>query len=367
MTARSQMPIGHVQRVDDREVERRPSSACTTTAPREAAAERAGLLAEAGERRGERLDAVADPFGMQDASAAAAAVRSRPAPAPPAPRRPAPTQKPAHSHDGQIGSTRRGRAVPPPAIAPSAATRTSAHQAEHRDRPGRPWSRASSTAPRGAVSRMRMTSPPMLLGRKLLKKLRDEERAEQPCGTARHVLRARAADASATTLASDVQRVDARAPRPATAIEAWRAIAQRRRDVDPREQEREQGDADDDLERQQCDSVAARMRRGLCVGHSKRTGTVTVLRFRAKITRSVRILMIAPEPFFEPRGTPFSEFHRIRALTDARPHGRSRHVSVRPATSTMPGLRVFRCLRPPFVRGVGHRAVAGEGAARRRC
>jgi len=29
----------------------------------------------------------------------------------------------------------------------------------------------------------------------------------------------------------------------------------------------------------------------------------------------VRILMIAPEPFFEPRGTPFSEFHRIRALT----------------------------------------------------
>ena len=30
---------------------------------------------------------------------------------------------------------------------------------------------------------------------------------------------------------------------------------------------------------------------------------------------TVRILMIAPEPFFEPRGTPFSEFHRIRALT----------------------------------------------------
>ncbi len=29
----------------------------------------------------------------------------------------------------------------------------------------------------------------------------------------------------------------------------------------------------------------------------------------------MRILMIAPEPFFEPRGTPFSEFHRIRALT----------------------------------------------------
>src|SRR6187549_3780823 len=65
----------------------------------------------------------------------------------------------------------------------------------------------------------------------------------------------------------------------------------------------------------------------------------------------MRILMIAPEPFFEPRGTPFSEFHRIRALTDlghqvdlvTYPFGRD---------VTMPGLRVFRCLRPPFVQGV---------------
>jgi hypothetical protein len=31
---------------------------------------------------------------------------------------------------------------------------------------------------------------------------------------------------------------------------------------------------------------------------------------------AVKILMIAPEPFFEPRGTPFSEYHRIRALID---------------------------------------------------
>ena len=30
----------------------------------------------------------------------------------------------------------------------------------------------------------------------------------------------------------------------------------------------------------------------------------------------MRILMIAPEPFFEPRGTPFSEYHRIRALVE---------------------------------------------------
>jgi glycosyltransferase involved in cell wall biosynthesis len=62
--------------------------------------------------------------------------------------------------------------------------------------------------------------------------------------------------------------------------------------------------------------------------------------------------MIAPEPFFEPRGTPFSEFHRIRALTElghqvdlvTYPFGRD---------VTMPGLRVFRSLRPPFVHRVG--------------
>jgi len=61
--------------------------------------------------------------------------------------------------------------------------------------------------------------------------------------------------------------------------------------------------------------------------------------------------MIAPEPFFEPRGTPFSEFHRIRALTalghevDLVTYPFGRDIS-------MPGLRVFRCVRPPFVNGV---------------
>jgi hypothetical protein len=30
----------------------------------------------------------------------------------------------------------------------------------------------------------------------------------------------------------------------------------------------------------------------------------------------MKILMIAPEPFFEPRGTPFSEYHRIRAMLE---------------------------------------------------
>lgn len=61
--------------------------------------------------------------------------------------------------------------------------------------------------------------------------------------------------------------------------------------------------------------------------------------------------MLAPEPFFEPRGTPFSEYHRIRALCDlgyrvdlvTYPFGRDVRI---------PRLEIFRCPRPPFVRGV---------------
>jgi glycosyltransferase involved in cell wall biosynthesis len=61
--------------------------------------------------------------------------------------------------------------------------------------------------------------------------------------------------------------------------------------------------------------------------------------------------MIAPEPFFEPRGTPFSEYHRIRALTDL---GHSVDLVTYPfgRDVVLPGLRVFRCVRPPFIRDV---------------
>ena len=67
---------------------------------------------------------------------------------------------------------------------------------------------------------------------------------------------------------------------------------------------------------------------------------------------TVKILMIAPEPFFEPRGTPFSEYHRIRALIEL---GHTVDLVTYPfgADVSLPGLRVFRCLRPPFVRDVG--------------
>jgi glycosyltransferase involved in cell wall biosynthesis len=66
----------------------------------------------------------------------------------------------------------------------------------------------------------------------------------------------------------------------------------------------------------------------------------------------VHILMIAPEPFFEPRGTPFSEYHRIKALlalghtVDLVTYPFGRDVE-------LPGLRVIRCLRPPFIRHIG--------------
>jgi glycosyltransferase involved in cell wall biosynthesis len=58
--------------------------------------------------------------------------------------------------------------------------------------------------------------------------------------------------------------------------------------------------------------------------------------------------MIAPQPFFEPRGTPFSEFHRIRALTDL---GHTVDLVTYPFGQdvTMPGLRVFRSWRVPFL------------------
>lgn len=61
--------------------------------------------------------------------------------------------------------------------------------------------------------------------------------------------------------------------------------------------------------------------------------------------------MLAPEPFFEPRGTPFSEYHRIKALGEL-----GHHVDLVTypigGDVELPNLRIFRGLRPPFVRKV---------------
>jgi glycosyltransferase involved in cell wall biosynthesis len=58
--------------------------------------------------------------------------------------------------------------------------------------------------------------------------------------------------------------------------------------------------------------------------------------------------MLAPEPFFEPRGTPFSEFHRIKALGEL---GHSVDLVTYPIGRDvdLPGLRIFRGPRLPFV------------------
>jgi glycosyltransferase involved in cell wall biosynthesis len=61
--------------------------------------------------------------------------------------------------------------------------------------------------------------------------------------------------------------------------------------------------------------------------------------------------MLAPEPFFEPRGTPFSEYHRIKALGEL-----GHHVDLVTypigRDVPLPNLRIYRSLRPPFVHKV---------------
>jgi len=56
--------------------------------------------------------------------------------------------------------------------------------------------------------------------------------------------------------------------------------------------------------------------------------------------------MLAPEPFFEPRGTPFSEYHRIKALVEL-----GHHVDLVTypfgADVALPNLRIIRAGRPP--------------------
>lgn len=65
----------------------------------------------------------------------------------------------------------------------------------------------------------------------------------------------------------------------------------------------------------------------------------------------MKILMIAPEPFFEPRGTPFSEYYRIKALStlgheiDLVTYPIGKDVDIK-------GLNVIRSLKPFFIKKV---------------
>ena len=61
--------------------------------------------------------------------------------------------------------------------------------------------------------------------------------------------------------------------------------------------------------------------------------------------------MIAPEPFFQPRGTPFSEYFRIKALSEL---GYHIDLATYPFGDDVeiPNLRIFRSARPPGIREV---------------
>jgi glycosyltransferase involved in cell wall biosynthesis len=65
----------------------------------------------------------------------------------------------------------------------------------------------------------------------------------------------------------------------------------------------------------------------------------------------MKILMIAPEPFFEPRGTPFSEYFRIKALTELghKIDLATYHVG---KDVVFPGLTIYRSLKIPFIKRV---------------
>jgi glycosyltransferase involved in cell wall biosynthesis len=65
----------------------------------------------------------------------------------------------------------------------------------------------------------------------------------------------------------------------------------------------------------------------------------------------MRILMIAPEPFFQPRGTPFSEYYRARAFTELGHQVDMVTYSIGSDVS-IPGLRIYRAARVPGVRSV---------------
>lgn len=66
---------------------------------------------------------------------------------------------------------------------------------------------------------------------------------------------------------------------------------------------------------------------------------------------SMRILMLAPEPFLEPRGTPFSVYHRIKALVSL---GYEVDLITYPIGKqvVLPGLKVYRVPAFPFIHTV---------------
>ena len=65
----------------------------------------------------------------------------------------------------------------------------------------------------------------------------------------------------------------------------------------------------------------------------------------------MKILMIAPEPFFQPRGTPFSEFHRLQALSKL---GHEVDLVTYPIGEDVEieNVRIYRSLKIPFIKKI---------------
>ena len=65
----------------------------------------------------------------------------------------------------------------------------------------------------------------------------------------------------------------------------------------------------------------------------------------------MKILMLAPEPFFQPRGTPISVYFRLRALADLG-HEVDLVTYHLGEDKNFPGLRIFRTPRLFFIRKI---------------
>ena len=75
------------------------------------------------------------------------------------------------------------------------------------------------------------------------------------------------------------------------------------------------------------------------------------IRFRLLDCKAMKILMIAPEPIFEPRGTPLSVVGRLKALSDMGYRVDLLTYSIGKDID-LPGLRIFRIPRIPGIRKV---------------
>ena len=219
-----------VQRVRRRRSRTPPSAPCTKTAPAKQLTSAPGSSPKLRQRAGQRRRCGRRPIPDERPSAAAAAGRSPPARTRPASVAAAPARNPAHSHTGQIGAAAWCRR--PIAVAPSAATSTSAI---------RPSTRSTSTTVVASVFELRVPRRVAdaddvaadVARQKVVEEQSRPETSRAASGSAISTCCAFEQQMPAPGAREHVDGVDARARRAATATDACRAVAQSVRDVDP--------------------------------------------------------------------------------------------------------------------------------------